>query len=301
MLTERELSLMTKQFGVEPKIKGSLSGGSINQTQLGVINQKQVVIKVNRQMSDDFFVAEEYGLKKLRSFIESHEIELIVPKVLFRSSNVLIIEYINSTGQEDVKNLKKFAKALAKLHSIEPETSDVLPNNFIGATEQSNDYQISKSWSHIFWNKRLAFLLDKISQAFQDDDLVSLFLDIKDDVILFIDRMNPKMGPIHGDLWSGNYFFQPNGFGVLIDPAISYSHGLADIAMTRLFGSLPNEFYQEYYQSLSIAQDEDHLMLENIYNLYHLLNHYLIFGTSYRNQIINDIALIKKHLSRPSL
>lgn len=301
MLTESEFGLITKHFGGEPEIKEALSGGSINQTHLGMINEQKVVFKVNRQMSDDFFMAEEFGLNQLRSFIEAHEIELIVPKVLFRSSNVLIIEYLNSSGQADLKNLKTFARSLGKLHSIKLVESNVLPNNFIGATEQSNDYQLSESWSHIFWNKRLAFLLDKISQAIQDDDLVSSFLDIKDVVIGFIDSMNPKLGPIHGDLWSGNYFFQPNGTAVLIDPAINYSHGLADIAMTRLFGSLPEEFYHEYYQSLSITQDEDHLVLENIYNLYHLLNHYLLFGTSYRNQIINDIALIKKHLTRHSL
>ena len=40
---------------------------------------------------------------------------------------------------------------------------------------------------------------------------------------------------IHGDLWSGNVLFTPDG-AVLIDPAAHGGHGLTDLAMLALFG-----------------------------------------------------------------
>ena len=41
---------------------------------------------------------------------------------------------------------------------------------------------------------------------------------------------------IHGDLWSGNLIFTPDGV-VLIDPAAHCGHGLTDLAMLHLFGA----------------------------------------------------------------
>lgn len=40
---------------------------------------------------------------------------------------------------------------------------------------------------------------------------------------------------IHGDLWSGNVLWSPDG-AVLIDPAAHGGHGLTDVAMLALFG-----------------------------------------------------------------
>jgi len=41
---------------------------------------------------------------------------------------------------------------------------------------------------------------------------------------------------IHGDLWSGNVIFTPDGV-VLVDPAAHGGHGLTDLAMLHLFGA----------------------------------------------------------------
>ena len=41
---------------------------------------------------------------------------------------------------------------------------------------------------------------------------------------------------LHGDLWSGNVFFDRQGVPVLVDPAAYVGHREVDLAMIRLFG-----------------------------------------------------------------
>lgn len=48
---------------------------------------------------------------------------------------------------------------------------------------------------------------------------------------------------IHGDLWSGNYMVDSDGYPCFIDPAVYYGHRKADIAMSKLFGGFSTEFY----------------------------------------------------------
>ena len=94
------------------------------------------------------------------------------------------------------------------------------------------------------------------------------------------------MAPLHlyfmENLWSGNYLIDQSQKIYLIDPAIYYGDKEADIAMTKLFGGFPQAFYEGYYTLAPFHKDIP--KREKIYNLYHLLNHYNLFGTSYLEQ-----------------
>jgi len=54
---------------------------------------------------------------------------------------------------------------------------------------------------------------------------------------------------IHGDLWSGNASSDQLGRPALIDPAAHYGWAEAELAMTALFGSFPDIFYQHTWKS----------------------------------------------------
>ena len=84
---------------------------------------------------------------------------------------------------------------------------------------------------------------------------------------------------VHGDLWSGNFMTGPEGEAWLIDPALYVGSAETDIAMTELFGGFSERFYEAYKES-SLLQPgyEDR---RNIYNLYHMLNHFNLFETVY--------------------
>ncbi len=90
---------------------------------------------------------------------------------------------------------------------------------------------------------------------------------------------------LHGDLWSGNTLWcgpRPQG-AALIDPACYYGHWEADLAMTQLFGGFVPEFYCEYLNLQCAGGDWEPGWPQRceIYNLYHWLNHLLLFGRSY--------------------
>jgi protein-ribulosamine 3-kinase len=55
------------------------------------------------------------------------------------------------------------------------------------------------------------------------------------------------------------------------------------LAMTSLFGSFPQVFYEAYQETRPLAAGfRDRFP---IYNLYHLLNHLNLFGRSYLGQV----------------
>lgn len=89
---------------------------------------------------------------------------------------------------------------------------------------------------------------------------------------------------LHGDLWSGNMITDRDGNPAVIDPAVYFGWGEADLAMTALFGTPPAEFYNAYAEVRPLDQGFKERF--PIYNLYHLLNHLNLFGRGYHGQII---------------
>jgi fructosamine-3-kinase len=87
---------------------------------------------------------------------------------------------------------------------------------------------------------------------------------------------------VHGDLWSGNAAIDSTGHGVIFDPAVHRADREVDLAMARLFGGFPAPFFAGYEATWPLPGD--HLRRVPLYNLYHLLNHANLFGSSYAIQ-----------------
>lgn len=99
---------------------------------------------------------------------------------------------------------------------------------------------------------------------------------------------HPTPSLLHGDLWHGNVGFCEQN-PVIYDPACYYGDHEADLAMTELFGSFPEEFYQGYQSVLPISPQYKQRKL--VYNFYHILNHANLFGGVYIEQ---SKALLKR-------
>ena len=98
---------------------------------------------------------------------------------------------------------------------------------------------------------------------------------------LFIDY-RPAPSLLHGDLWSGNAA-QTSGDGpVIFDPACYYGDRETDIAMAELFGGFPISFYAAYRAEWPL--DPGYEARKPLYNLYHVLNHFNLFGSAYLGQ-----------------
>ena len=84
---------------------------------------------------------------------------------------------------------------------------------------------------------------------------------------------------LHGDLWSGNVLVGAQGQPCLIDPAVYYGHREAELAFTELFGGFDSRFYAAYKEAKPLASGYNER--KDIYNIYPLMVHVNMFGTSY--------------------
>ena len=87
---------------------------------------------------------------------------------------------------------------------------------------------------------------------------------------------------LHGDLWSGNVMWTPDGV-VLIDPAAHGGHRETDLAMLALFGCPFLDEILSGYQSVRSLRDgwRDRV---GLHQLYPLLAHVVLFGGGYARQ-----------------
>ena len=95
---------------------------------------------------------------------------------------------------------------------------------------------------------------------------------------------------VHGDLWSGNQGWTTQGEPVIFDPAPYYGDREVDYAMTKLFGANSRDFYEEINKIWPMAPGWE--VREIIYNSYHILNHYVLFGGSYGTQAFRMLDTI---------
>ena len=102
------------------------------------------------------------------------------------------------------------------------------------------------------------------------------------EVHAFFTDYRPEPSLLHGDLWNGNTGYIAKGEPVIFDPAAYFGDREADLAMTELFGGFSERFYQSYRQSWSL--DPGYETRKVLYNLYHILNHYNLFGDGYAEQ-----------------
>lgn len=183
--------------------------------------------------------------------------------------------------------------ALAQLHRITGDAFGWDGDNFIGATPQINTPH--RSWPHFFGERRLRPQLRLALQNGMDKALVA-----KGDAIieriggLFI-SYQPTPSLLHGDLWSGNAA-QCDGAPVIFDPASYYGDRETDIAMAELFGGFPDSFHVAYRAAWPL--DSGYEARKPLYNLYHILNHFNLFGDAYLGQAQRMIERLLKELRR---
>ncbi len=97
---------------------------------------------------------------------------------------------------------------------------------------------------------------------------------------LLAHQVQPSL--VHGDLWGGNAGCTASGEPVIFDPATYFGDREVDIAMTELFGGFPAAFYKGYNEVFPL--DAGYEQRKTLYNLYHILNHFNLFGGSYASQ-----------------
>jgi fructosamine-3-kinase len=184
---------------------------------------------------------------------------------------------------------KRFGRALATLHAqrcpLEPASFGWRGDNYLGATPQRNtplQPPTCLGWIAFFGRSRLAAMRDRLpAEASELRYAVDAVIEALPG--LCSDGYAPRPALVHGDLWQGNWDMLPDGTPVIFDPAVSCSDPEAEIAMMELFGSPPRGFRQAYEEAGGNWPTPQRMRL---YQLYHLLNHVVLFGGSYLQQAL---------------
>ena len=88
--------------------------------------------------------------------------------------------------------------------------------------------------------------------------------------------------PIHGDLWSGNVMWQPEG-AILIDPAACGGHPETDLAMLHLFGTPQLSRIMAAYEQVRPLPADWRARIA-LHQVFPLLVHAAMFGAGYGAQ-----------------
>ena len=286
MISEEKIKArIEEKLGRKINNLASLSGGCIsNAYKVTTIDGSNYFLKYNPSISKDMFIKEANGLKEL---VKADAIR--IPEVLSFEADYILLEYI-PTGNKKKNFFDEFGKSFAEMHKFTSDNFGFYEDNYIGSNPQINlpELKEKSSWVDFYFNKRILFqfeLAEKLGNS--TEELRKGISKLENKIQEIIGESNEKPSLLHGDLWGGNYMVDENGSPVLIDPAVYYGHREADLGMTKLFGGFSSEFYKTYNEVFPLEDGYEYR--ENIYKLYHVLNHLNLFGGGYYSQALSLI------------
>lgn len=187
---------------------------------------------------------------------------------------LLAIEWLDLATRADPRSMERLGRDLARFHLCFGERFGWDQPNFIGSTPQDNTP--NGDWARFFTERRIKPLLEKVAKNGFTFSGAGNFLERIESIL---SGHNPQPSPLHGDLWSGNAASTTQGEPVIFDPSFYYGDAEVDLAMTRMFGGFPDNFYHAYREVHPLP--DGHRERVDLYNLYHYLNHTLLFGGAY--------------------
>lgn len=254
----------------------SVGGGCINNAVKLCTSAGDFFLKWNALAPPDMFEKEAAGLLEMRLANSS----LVIPEVIFCSTNddfpsLIMMEFLlppkSTQGFDEL-----LGRGLAQLHRKSANKFGFHHSNYCGTTVQENFW--TESWVDFYGQYRITRLIEelKVKRKLSVDD-AKIYEKLIDRLpILLPHKTVPLL--IHGDLWSGNYMCSANG-PALIDPACYYADREMELGMMKLFGGFSSRVWAAYQEEWPLPEEwEDRNLL---YQLYHVLNHYLLFGGSY--------------------
>ena len=186
---------------------------------------------------------------------------------------------------------QRLGENLANLHRCQGKSFGLDSDNFIGASPQPNTE--TEDWFSFFRDYRLGAQLKMAKQNGLDSHLLSSAQAISDNISSFFHQpVVPSL--LHGDLWAGNWGSLQDDEPVVFDPACYFGDREADLAMTELFGGFSEAFYSSYNEVWPLP--EGYSVRKDLYNLYHMLNHFNLFGQGYIAQVSSLISKLQRFI-----
>lgn len=239
----------------------------------------------------------------------------------FLATEFLDLTRSSSSSSKTGGSGMSLAQKLAKLHS----SPAPIPSGFsepqfgfpvttcCGDTPQRNTW--NRAWPDFFAKNRLLAVLEQGERHHgHDTELRKIVERTVNEVVprlLGQDHLGGAEGIkpviVHGDLWSGNHGkgrFLGRDDGdegaveeVIFDPSSCYAHNEYELGIMQMFGGFGGSFMKEYHalvpKTEPVGEYEDRVKL---YESYHHLNHWAIFGGGYRSGAMGILkGLVRKY------
>ncbi|KAF8807813.1 Ketosamine-3-kinase [Phlegmacium glaucopus] len=240
-------------------------------------------VKVGSPLEQAQYAGEVESLKAMEDAAPSLSPHLFVSGVLESGSPYFISEYkeLDSLSSEAAVVLAK--RMATELHCHKPTTSGFgfsIPT-YCGVTKLSNGW--FQRWDECY-SAMIGELLVHLERKGGFHSLCKKGKTMQDVVIpKLLGPLDIKPVILHGDLWSGNVGVEKStGQPIIFDPASYYGHNEADLSIAHVFGGFPQSFFTTYHEYFAKTEPVSQYDLRmKLYQLFHYLNHTLIFGGHY--------------------
>ncbi|MFG1934804.1 fructosamine kinase family protein [Mycobacterium sp. NPDC048908] len=240
-------------------------------------------VKRSSAAPPDFFACEAAGLQ----WLSLADGGVPCARVIAYDATSLTLERLATAPPTDTA-AHEFGRRLARTHDAGADAFGAPPNGwrgpgYFGPLQQPlpMSYRFGDRWGSFYATERLAPIAARAASRLDAPardavDAVMARCEAGD----FDDDDPPAR--LHGDLWSGNVMWTPDG-AVLIDPAAHGGHRETDLAMLALFGCPHFDAVLAGYQSERALRDgwRDRV---GLHQLYPLLAHVVLFGGGYVGQ-----------------
>ncbi|MBI1423711.1 MAG: phosphotransferase [Gammaproteobacteria bacterium] len=258
---------------------GAVGGGCINTAMKISGSGREYFLKLNDAALLDMFEAEADGLRELAA---ANAVRVPIPVCTGISGHqcFIVMESLALGGRGGGASMTRFGEQLAQMHRHTAAQFGWQRDNTIGSTPQINTW--GSDWIAFWREHRLGYQLQLAARNGIGVRTLQKGERLQDKLNVFFSGYQPCASVLHGDLWSGNYGISRDDEPVMFDPAVYYGDREADLAMTELFGGFGREFYAAYNANWPL--DPGYAQRKLLYNLYHILNHFNLFGGGYAAQ-----------------
>lgn len=256
-----------------------ITGGCINETICLRGEKQSFFVKLNSAHKLPMFEAETLGLKAIRA---TQTIRAPAPIAcgVDKKQCWLALEFITLLDHGSSSSDARLGESLAAMHRHSSGAFGWERDNTIGSTPQLNAW--TQDWLTFLRQQRFGPQLAWARAAGLPTNTTDRAEKLLAAIPALFTNYRPQPSLLHGDLWSGNRGTDSSGSPVIFDPAVYYGDREADIAMTELFGGITADFYQAY--NAAWPMDPGYESRKELYNLYHVLNHFNLFGGTYARQ-----------------
>lgn len=261
-------------LGHEPLGGGCISSAARLRTAAG-----EFFAKWNHDAPADLFLREAEGLREMARAGAS----LVVPRVLAARApagglpGFILMEHLEPGPRDD----ERLGRGLAELHRHGAPRFGFPADTYCGSTRQPNAW--CDDWPTFYAERRLRPLLSAIAgrRGLSRDERR-----VYDGLLARLPGLlgaGQRPSLVHGDLWSGNVLHSARG-PALVDPACAFAEREAELGMSTLFGGLSERALSAYQEAWPLPAGWRER--NPLYQLYHLLNHQLLFGGGYGAQAL---------------